>query len=202
MTKLEKDMLESAAHVAEESKADVKAKRKRNLLLLTLGSTVLTLGTIYGMYDHYYASWFVSTDNAYTAAEIAQVTSAIPGIVREVRVTDTQSVKRGDIVMLLDDTDAALALAQAEAELGRAERRVRGYVANDTSLLAQVESRVSEERRAEAQLIAARADLERARIDIERREGPRKTDESRRFPTSGETRRQTVSCRFAAGKRP
>ena len=166
MTKMETEVLESATVALEESKA--KAKRKRMLLILAGG--VLTVGGSYFAYDHFYASKFVSTDNAYTAAEIAQVTSAVGGIVREVPVTDTQSVKRGEIVVVLDDTDARLALEQAEAELGRAERRVRGYVANDSNLRAQLDSRASEQVRAAAQLAAAKADFERARIDLQRRE--------------------------------
>jgi membrane fusion protein, multidrug efflux system len=54
-------------------------------------------------------------------------------------------------------------LAQAEAELGRAQRRVRGYVANDASLTAQLAARAADEKRAQA-------DLDRAIIDLERRE--------------------------------
>src|SRR6185295_3677167 len=77
---------------------------------------------------------------------------------------------RGDVVVVLDDTDAGLALAQAEAELGRAVRRVRGYVANDGSLTAQIASRASEQQRAEAQVLAAAADFERAQIDLARRQ--------------------------------
>src|SRR5262249_48687813 len=102
-------------------------------------------------------------DNAYTAAETAQVTPALGGIVREVRVTDTSYVHKGDVLVVLDDVDARLALAQAEAELGRAQRRVRGYVANDASLAAQLAPRASDEKRAQA-------DLDRAIIDLERRE--------------------------------
>jgi membrane fusion protein, multidrug efflux system len=166
MTKMETEVLEAASSALEEGRA--KAKRKR--LLSILAGVVLTVGGSYVAYDHFYASKFVSTDNAYSAAEIAQVTPAVGGIVREVRVTDTQSVKRGDIVVMLDDTDATLALNQAEAELGRAERRVRGYVANDTNLRAQLDSRASEQLRATAQLAAAKADFERARIDLQRRE--------------------------------
>lgn len=166
MTKMETEVLESANAALEDSKA----KTRRKKMLLILAAVVLKVGVGYFAYDHFYASKFVSTDNAYTAAEIAQVTPAIGGIVREVRVTDTQAVKRGDVVVMLDDTDAKLALDQAEAELGRAERRVRGYVANDTSLRAQLDSRASEQRRAGAQLAAAKADFERARIDLQRRE--------------------------------
>ena len=47
---------------------------------------MLTVGTAFYLYEHLYASKFVSTDNAYTAAETAQVTPAVGCIVSEVRV--------------------------------------------------------------------------------------------------------------------
>lgn len=165
MTTLETQKLDAADAALDAAK---KAKRKR--MLIVLGVVALKCAVGYGAYSKLYASKFISTDNAYTAAETASVTPAIGGIVREVRVTDTQQVRAGDIVAVLDDTDAQLALSQAEAELGRAERRVRGYVANDKTLAAQLDARVAEERRAAAQLIAANADFERARIDLVRRE--------------------------------
>jgi membrane fusion protein (multidrug efflux system) len=152
MTKHESEMLDVAAEAAQDARN--RAKRKKWLLIL--GSTVLSNAIAYGLYSHYYGSKFISTDNAYTAAETAQVTPAISGIVREVRVTDTQQVQQGDVIVVLDDTDARLALAQAEAELGRALRRVRGYVATDSSLAAQ--------------LVARNADLVRAKVDLDRRE--------------------------------
>ena len=158
MTTMNTDILQQADAALERD-----AKQKRRKRLLGLGAIILTLGTGYGAYSHFYASKFISTDNAYTAAETAQVTPAIGGIVREVRVTDTAYVHQGDVLVVLDDVDARLALEQAEAELGRAQRRVRGYVANDDSLSAQIAARASDEKR-------ARADLERAEIDLARRE--------------------------------
>jgi membrane fusion protein (multidrug efflux system) len=152
MTKHESEKLDAAADAAEDARS--RAKRKKWLLILA--STVLSNAIAYGLYSHYYGSKFISTDNAYTAAENAQVTPAVSGIVREVRVNDTQQVQKGDVIVVLDDTDARLALAQSEAELGRALRRVRGYVATDRSLAAQ--------------LAAANADLARAKVDLERRE--------------------------------
>jgi membrane fusion protein (multidrug efflux system) len=141
---------------------DHAAKARRRKRLLILGAVVLKVGASYFAYDHFHASKFIATDNAYTAAETAQVTPAIGGIVREVRVTDTGYVRRGDVLVVLDDVDARLALAQAEAELGRAQRRVRGYVANDASLGAQLAARAADEKRAQS-------DLDRAVIDLERR---------------------------------
>jgi membrane fusion protein, multidrug efflux system len=163
--------METRVHEAANA-IDVDARRKlrRKRLFLLLGAVAVKGALGYGYYEYAHASRFVSTDNAYTAAETAQVTPAIGGIVREVHVTDTQRVEQGQIVVVLDDTDARLALAQAEAELGRAERRVRGYVANDDSLAAQIASRSQEIVRADALLASALADFERAQVDLSRRE--------------------------------
>jgi membrane fusion protein (multidrug efflux system) len=170
MSKMESQVIEAALAQVEVVPGDTRNRIRRKRLFAALGATVLVCALGYGLYSYTYASRYVSTDNAYTAAETAQVTPVISGIVREVRVSDTQQVKQGDVVVVLDDTDATLALAQAEAELGRSVRKVRGYVANDDSLAAQIASRASEEKRAAAQVTVASADFERAQIDLTRRE--------------------------------
>ena len=143
---------------------------RRNKLLLALGAVVGTAAVVSAAYWYLYGSHFVSTDNAYAAVEIAQVTPSVGGTISEVRVTDTQSVTKGDVLVVIDPTDAKLALAQAEADLGSAVRRVRGYVANDSGLIAQIAARAADEKRAAAQLASAEADFERASIDLQRRE--------------------------------
>src|SRR5262245_42844427 len=158
MTTMNTEVLQQADAALER---DAKLKRKKRLAIF--GAGVLAIGAGYGLYSHFYASKFITTDNAYTAAETAQVTPSVGGIVREVRITDTSYVRKGDVLVVLDDVDARLALAQAEAELGRAQRRVRGYEANDDRLNAQIAARAQDEKR-------ARADLERAQIDLARRE--------------------------------
>ena len=145
-------------------------EQRRKTLLLGLAGVVGASALAAGAYWFFYASHFVSTDNAYAAVEIAQITPEVGGTIREVRVTDTQTVKKGDILVVIDPTDARLALAQAEADLGRAVRRVRGYTANDNGLSAQIAAREADEKRAAAQLASAEADFERAVIDLKRRE--------------------------------
>ncbi len=144
--------------------------QRRNKLLLGFGGALAVVALLLAAYWIFYGSHFVSTDNAYAAVEVAQVTPAVSGTIAEVRVKDTQPVKKGDILVVIDPTDAKLSLAQAEAELGRAIRRVKGYVANDLGLGAQVAARDAEEKRAAAQLESAVADFERAGIDLKRRE--------------------------------
>ncbi len=156
--------------ISISNESNLKNRKKRKTLFAALAATVMVVGGGGCTYWEQIGSRYVSTDNAYTAVEIAQVTSAITGTIAEVRVNDTQIVKNGDILVVIDPTDAKLALAQAEADLGRAIRRVKGYVATDAGLGAQVSAREAEQQRYEAQLASAEADFERAKIDLQRRE--------------------------------
>ena len=145
-------------------------EQRRNKLLAGLAGAVVVASVAGGGYWWLHASHFVSTDNAYAAVEVAQVTPSVGGTVLEVLVKDTQAVQQGEVLVRIDPTDARLALAQAEAELARAVRRVKGYVANDGGLKAQVAAREADQKSAAAQLTAAQADMARATIDLQRRE--------------------------------
>ncbi|NUU01232.1 HlyD family secretion protein [Herbaspirillum robiniae] len=158
------------AKLREEAAAKAAATAKRKKLFSIFGGVVAIVGIGYGAYWYLIGSRYVETDNAYTATEISVVTPAINGIVADVKVVDTQSVKKGDVLVAIDDADAKLALAQAEADLDRTERRVKGFFANDAGLAAQVLAREAEQKRAAAQLLSAQADVKRAEIDLQRRE--------------------------------
>ena len=121
-------------------------------------------------YEHFVADRHVVTDNAYVGANLAQVTPQIGAPVAQVLVDDTQTVKRGDVLVRLDDTDARIAVAQAEAQLAQTERKVRGLMATGSGLTAMIASRAADQARADAQLASAQADLDKARIDLDRRQ--------------------------------
>lgn len=145
-------------------------QHRRQRQLKALAAAVLLIAAGSTAYWALHGRHFVSTDNAYTAVESAQVTPAVGGTIRQVLVTDTQAVAEGDILVELDQTDARLNLAQAEADLNRAIRRVRGLVATDASLAAQVAAREADAQRAQAQLASAEAEFARAGTDLQRRE--------------------------------
>jgi membrane fusion protein (multidrug efflux system) len=138
-------------------------------MLLLLLAVILLAVLVYGAYWYFIASRYVSTDNAYTGTESAAITPAVSGIVQSVPVVDTARVHQGDVLIVIDDTDAKLALEQAHAEYERAVRKVRGYLANDASLKAQVQARAADERRMSAQIQSAKADYDRAVLDLGRR---------------------------------
>ena len=88
----------------------------------------------------------------------------------EVRVTNTQSVRKGDVLVVIDPTDARIALAAAEANYASAVRKVKQTIATGSALGAQTDERVADIGRMHAQVSIAEADLARARIDLTRRE--------------------------------
>ena len=146
-----------------------KANGKRKALFAGLGAVVLLGAAGYGAYYVLVGSHHVETDNAYVGAYVAQVTPLIGGPVRGVAVNDTQVVKQGQVLVVLDDTDARIALTSAQADLATAQRKVRGYLATDQSLSAQIAARDADQVRAAATLASARSDLDRARVDLDRR---------------------------------
>jgi membrane fusion protein (multidrug efflux system) len=155
----------------DEPAADAPAPRHatRKKAFALLAATIAVVGGGYWTYDHLVLSRHAVTDNAYVGADIAQVTPIVGGPVAAVLVADTQMVRRGDVLVRLDDTDERLRLQIAEATYQSTMRRVQGYFANDRSLSAQVAAREADQNRADAQLQAAQADYEKARIDLDRR---------------------------------
>jgi membrane fusion protein (multidrug efflux system) len=143
------------------------SNRKR--WLAACGVVLLLAGGSYAAWRLFFATHTVSTDNAYTAVEVVQITPLVGGPVKKVNVVDTQAVRAGDVLVVLDDTDARLALLQAEAQLARTKQQVRQLWANDVGLGGQVDVRGAERRAAEADLAKAQADLDKAVIDARRR---------------------------------
>ncbi|MCB2075287.1 MAG: efflux RND transporter periplasmic adaptor subunit [Novosphingobium sp.] len=133
---------------------------------------------------------YVATDNAYVNAEMAQITPLISAPVIEVKVKDTQTVRRGDVLVRLDQSTPLIHVAEAQAELAAARRRFRQSVATNSALSALVEARTADIAQAKAQLGAAQADFDKARVDLARREalaesgavsGQELTDASKEF---------------------
>lgn len=154
--------------IDELANANRKAKRKKLFAGFAAGVALIAGG--YHAYDVLVASKHAVTDNAYVAANVAQVTSQLAASVSAVLVEDTQQVRRGDVLVRLDDTDARIAVANAEANLATAIRRVQGMHATDNGLDAQIAARVADEGKASAGVAAAQSDLDKARIDLQRRQ--------------------------------
>jgi membrane fusion protein (multidrug efflux system) len=146
--------------------ADAVLKTKRKKALLGVTGAIALLGAGWYMFHD---SGHVSTDNAYVAADSAQVTPLVSAAVTDVAVVNTQVVRKGQILLRLDDSDARLAVAKAEAEYFKARRQFSQTAANSGSLAAQINARDADIGQARAQLASAEANFNKARIDLQRR---------------------------------
>ena len=146
------------------------AMAKRKKLLRILAIVVVSIAAIWGIWYFLTQAGRVSTDNAYVGADSATVTALVSGPVKEVRVSGTQVVKKGDVLVILDDADQRIAVADAEAALRQARQRYGQSSANADAARARVSARGAEIAQARARLRDADAAVAKARAELARRE--------------------------------
>ncbi|PCE26599.1 HlyD family secretion protein [Burkholderia ubonensis] len=135
---------------AASAQAQNNGKRKRMMTLLV--AVIVIAAVAYGLYYFLVARFHESTDDAYVNGNVVQITPQVTGTVIAVKADDTQTVKAGDSLVVLDPADSQVALQQAEANLAQTVRQVRGLFVNDDQYRAQVALRQSDLSRAEDDL--------------------------------------------------
>jgi len=160
---------DSASNLANDS--DAPPAHRRKTMLMRLALVVGLAAAAWSLWYLLFERGMASTDNAYVAADSAVITPRIAAAVAEVRVTDTQTVKAGDVLVRLDDADARIELVAAEAALRQARQRFLQAQANGRSLNARVTGAMADIGQARARLAASEAELRRAEDALARRQG-------------------------------
>src|SRR3989442_3545103 len=125
--------------------------RRRNVFLI-MGVVLLGLVGL-GARRWWINLSHVSTDNAQVDGHIIPILPKVGGFVALVRTDDNRRVQAGDTLVVLDDRDYRVRLAQAEADLAVALAGV-----SNKARVGQAEAQVAQ---AEANAKKARADLDR-----------------------------------------
>lgn len=159
--------LPDAEAADKPSDQELKAKRKKSLGFIAI---ILIIAVVLYLIWKLFFNNSVSTDNAYVGAETASVTSMVTGQVAEVLVSDTKQVKKGDVLVHIDPRDAEISLAQAKAELRKAQRQYKQTAANSSALNSQVFVSDDGIHSAEAQVAKAKAELDKAKDELNRRQ--------------------------------
>ncbi|MBS0374342.1 MAG: efflux RND transporter periplasmic adaptor subunit [Proteobacteria bacterium] len=144
-------MNDASPAAATDSAAPPSPRRRAFLIFATV---LVVAAIVWGVYWFLELRHYESTDDAYVAGDVLQVTSAVNGTILAVHADDTQSVKRGDVLVEIDPSDARIAVASAEAELARTVREVAALYAQASERRAQLAER-------ETALARASRDLER-----------------------------------------
>lgn len=133
--------------------------RRRGLTLIAIAAAIAAAG--WGGWHWMHARNFETTDNAYVAGNVVQITPQTGGTVVSIGADDTDFVRAGQTLVRLDPADARVALEQAEAQLAQTVREVRTLYANSTALQAQVSLRNAELARAQAEVARLQDDVTR-----------------------------------------
>lgn len=139
--------------VTEDDAAErLKAQRlrKRRWLLRGLVALVVVVGIVWALYHFLVGRWYEGTDDAYVDGNVVQITPQVPGTVISIGADDNDYVREGQTLVKLDPSDADVALAQAEAALAQAVRKVRGLYSTVHTSKADVAAREAAVKQAEA----------------------------------------------------
>jgi membrane fusion protein, multidrug efflux system len=139
---------------AAPGKREAAPGSRRRVIFLAMGVALLGLVGL-GAKRWWFSRSHVSTDNAQVDGHIIPILPKVGGFVAEVRVRENQEVTAGDTLVVLDDRDFRVRLAQTDADL--------------VALLATVSSK-TRVGQADAAVAQAQANALKARADLSRME--------------------------------
>ena len=118
-------------------------RRRRNLLLLLVALALSAGALAYAVNWWLFGRFSVVTDNAFITGNLIPVYADTTGIVAQVLHEETEDVKKGDLLIRLDEQRARATLGEAEGELGRAVRAVGALFATRQQTCQRIVSRTA-----------------------------------------------------------
>ena len=147
-------MSANAENVSPQPPANKKKKRKTTLIFLAV--LFILIGVAYLVYWFMVLRHYQETDDAYVAGNQAQVMAQVAGSVNKVWFDNTDYVKKGDVLVSLDKTDAEQAFEKAQTALATTVRQTHQLIING--------------RQYQASIDLQKTALEQAQSDLKRRE--------------------------------
>ena len=136
-----------------------KKQIKRTYNVVIIAALVVIIGLIGSRFVHWGNVEY--TDDAQVWRHITPINARVGGFIKEVRFDDYQHVRKGDTLVIIEDAEFRLALAQAEAHL-------RGSKSSSSAVSAGMNTTVSNVRAASAGIEEARVQMQNAQKDYQR----------------------------------
>ncbi|MBV8197919.1 MAG: HlyD family secretion protein [Candidatus Eremiobacteraeota bacterium] len=173
----------------ESQGAEVEERRsgpRRRVIFGIVAIVVIVIAVIWGLPWLNFMLAHEGTDDAHVAADVVAVTSKIPERITRILVDTNQPVRRGQLLIVLDNRDelAKLRAAQAQFDLASANQRStteqgQGGVSQASGAIANVQAQVpmaqagvvqasAQLRAAQAQVPAAQQNYQKAQADLSR----------------------------------
>jgi membrane fusion protein (multidrug efflux system) len=118
------------------------------------------------------------TDDAFVRGDLTPLSTKVPGIVRDVKVTDFQKVHAGDLLVDLQDDDYQAQLAQARAAVEASKAAIHNNQKQRELQDSRIQKALSGIDQANAQIAAAQAGKEAVQADVVRTRAERARQEA------------------------
>jgi membrane fusion protein (multidrug efflux system) len=118
------------------------------------------------------------TDDAVVRGDLTPLGTKVPGIVRNVKITDFQKVHAGDLLVELQDDDYQAQLAQASAAVEAAKAAIQNNRKQRELQDSRVDRALSGIDLAKAQIAAAEASINAVQADVQRTRSERTRQEA------------------------
>ena len=118
------------------------------------------------------------TDDAYVRGDLTPLSTKVAGIVRNVKVTDYQQVRKGELIVQLDDDDFRAQVDQATAAVEAAKAAIENNRRQRELQDTKIEHALAGIDQAKAQIVAAQAGIEAVQADVVRARAERARQEA------------------------
>ncbi len=147
----------------EPSTVPTRSRRRILLSALAFGAIAIAgvLIVLYAWNLPPFRSTLQSTENALVRGQVTIISPQLSGYVVEVRVQDFQMVKKGELLMRIDERIPTQRLAQARAELANRQAALANFAQSQSSARATIAQNQALLASNEAQSRRAQADLRR-----------------------------------------
>ena len=142
----------SATAEAQSPQPSASKKKKRKSVLIVLALIFVLIGIAWGVYWFLVLRHFQETDDAYVAGNQVQVMAQVSGSVNKVWFEDTDFVKKGDVLVSLDKTDAEQTFEKAQTALATSVRQTHQLMINGKQYQASITLQQTALAQAEADL--------------------------------------------------
>jgi membrane fusion protein (multidrug efflux system) len=115
-------------------------EKKKSKVLPFILLSIVAVGAIFGVRAYIFGMHHIETDDAQLEANISPVLPRISGYVNDIHFDDNQRVKKGELLIALDDRDLKIKVDQAKVAIESANAMVQVAKANLSSARANAEA--------------------------------------------------------------
>ncbi len=151
----------------QETKHDMRNKRRKKFAFIILGSILIIGGIIIFFYLRYKAT-HITTDDAFVEGTIHTIASKVSGTVKDVYVRDNQFVRENEILLEIDPVDYDVKVKEALSKLNAEKSRlfeIEAKIEMSKKQLLELQRNIEV---AKANLELQEANLKQAEVDMKR----------------------------------